>query len=260
LREEPKIIITVLDLPQAISGINAVKENLRQGKKIVELLIARGKDTGRLREILDMAGKKGIPIRFRDEFHLDKISPNIPHQGVIAILGDYHYFSLEDLVEISISSKRKRLLVAADHITDAGNLGSLIRTVEFFGVHGLILPRDRSASITDVVHKRSAGGSAFIPVSRVINLARTLKQLSDKGFWIIGAAGESKTSIYEFDWDRDLVLVVGSESKGLSMVVREQCHHLVSIPRWGHLDSLNVSVAAGIILSEIVRKRGENCM
>jgi 23S rRNA (guanosine2251-2'-O)-methyltransferase len=248
-------------LPQAISGINAVKENLRQGKKsISELLVARGKDTGRLKEILDMAGKQGIPIRFRDRSHLDKLSPNFPHQGAIAVLDDYHYLSLEDLTETHTSSDRKGLLVAADHITDTGNLGSLIRTVEFFGVNGLILPRDRSASITDAVHKRSAGGSAFLPVARVINLARTLKQLSDKGFWIIGAAGESKTSIYEFDWDRSLVLVVGSESKGLSMAARKQCHDLVSIPKRGRLDSLNVSVAAGAILSEIVRQRGEKCM
>ena len=248
----------VLDLPQAISGINAVKENLRQGQNIKELLIAKEKKVGRLSEILDMAQEKGIPIRHTDGFQLDKISPNLPHQGVIAILADYRYFPLEDLIEMSVSSKTKGLLIAADHITDAGNLGSVIRTVEFFGVDGLILPRDRSASITDVVHKRSAGGSAFLPVARVINLARTLKQLSDKGFWIIGSAGESKASIYEFDWNRDLVLVLGNESKGLSAVVRKQCHHLVGIPKWGQLDSLNVSVAAGIILSEIVRQRGEN--
>jgi 23S rRNA (guanosine2251-2'-O)-methyltransferase len=120
------------------------------------------------------------------------------------------------------------------------------------------LPKDRSASVTDTVHKRSAGGSAYLPISRVVNLARTLGHLADKkGLWIIGAAGESKTNIYEFDWNRDLVLVLGSEDKGLSKVIKDQCHHLVSIPRLGHLNSLNVSVAAGIILSEIVRQRGE---
>ena len=252
--------LLVLDLPQAISGINAVKENLRQGRKIAEILIAEGKKIERLREILDMAERKGIPIRFKDRLHLDEISPDYPHQGVIAILRDYHYFPIEDLVETSLSSEGKGLLVAADHITDAGNLGSLIRTMEFFGVHGLILPRDRSASITDAVHKRSAGGSAFLPVAKVVNLARTLKQLAGKGFWIIGAAGESESHIYEFDWDRDLVLVLGNESKGLSMVVRDQCHHLISIPGWGHLDSLNVSVAAGVILSEIARQKRGNRM
>jgi 23S rRNA (guanosine2251-2'-O)-methyltransferase len=210
-----------------------------------------------VREILDIAREKGIPIRFKDRIYLDKILPNFSHQGVIAILSNYSYFHLEDLIKIAIGSKKRGLLLIADHLTDTGNLGSLIRTAEFFGVQGLILPRDRSASITDTVHKRSAGGSAYLPVARVVNLARTLRQLADEGLWIVGAAGESKTKIYEFDWNRDLVLVLGSEGRGLSRVLRDQCHHLVSIPRLGHLNSLNVSVAAGTILSEIVRQRAD---
>jgi len=242
-------------VPQAISGINAVKENLREGKGIVELLVARGRKIERVREILDMARAKGIPIRYKDKIYLDKISSGFSHQGVLAIVGNYRYFHLEDLLRTALGGEKKGLLLAADHITDAGNLGSLIRTAEFFGVQGLILPRDRSASVTDAVHKRSAGGSAYLPVSRVVNLARALEQLASKGLWIVGAAGESKTNIYEFDWNRDLVLVVGTEDKGLSRVTRDQCHHLVSIPRLGHLNSLNVSVAAGTILSEILRQR-----
>lgn len=245
-------------MPQIISGLNAVKENLRQGKGIVELLIAKGKKIERLREILDIATQRKIPVRFKDRLYLDKISPDFPHQGVIAILSRYSYRHLDDLVEYTIANKNNGLLIATDHITDTGNLGSLIRTAEFFGAQGLILPKDRSASITDAVHKRSAGGSAYLPVAKVVNLARTLKQLAEKNFWIVGASGESSTNIYEFDWNRDLVLVVGNEGKGLSRVVKEQCHHLVSIPRLGYLTSLNVSVAAGIILSEIVRQRGSS--
>lgn len=244
-------------MPKVISGINAVKENLRECKGIVELLIARGRKIERMREILDIAREKRIPIRFKDRIYLDKILPNFSHQGVIAILCNYSYFHLEDLIKIAIGSKKRGLLLIADHLTDTGNLGSLIRTAEFFGVQGLILPRDRSASITDTVHKRSAGGSAYLPVARVVNLARTLRQLADEGLWIVGAAGESKTKIYEFDWNRDLALVLGSEGRGLSRVLRDQCHHLVSIPRLGHLNSLNVSVAAGTILSEIVRQRAD---
>jgi len=245
-------------LRQAISGINAVKENLREGKGIVELLIASGRKIVRMREIVDMAREKGIPIRYRDRIYLDKISPNLSHQGVIAIVSNYSYFHLEDLIKVALASEKKGLLLVADHITDTGNLGSLMRTAEFFGVQGLILPRDRSASITDTVHKRSAGGSAYLPVAKVVNLARALEQLANEGLWIVGATGESKADIYEFDWNRDLALVVGSEGKGLSRVVRDQCHHLVSIQRLGHLNSLNVSVAAGIILSEIVRQRGHS--
>ncbi len=245
-------------MPQVISGINAIKENLREGKGIAELLVSRGRKVERLREILDMAREKRIPIRFKERLYLDKISSDFCHQGVIAILSNYTYFPLEDLIRDALVDERRGLLLVADHITDTGNLGSLIRTAEFFGVQGLILPRDRSASITDSVHKRSAGGSAYLPVARVVNLARALKQLQDEGLWIVGAVGGSKTSIYGFDWKRDLVLVLGSEGKGLSKVVRDRCHHLVSIPKLGHLNSLNVSVAAGIILSEIVRQRGNS--
>lgn len=244
-------------MPHTISGINTVKETLRQGKKIAELFVARGKRVGRLREILDMATQKGIPIKLKDRLTLDKLSPHLPHQGVIAIVSEYTYFTVEDLISLSLANKRRGLLIAADHITDAGNLGSLIRTGEFFGAHGLIVPKDRSASVTETVHKRSAGGSAYLPIAKVVNLARTLKQLADNDFWIVGTAGKSETSIFEFDWNRDIVLVVGSEGKGLSVIVRNQCHHLVSIPQLGHLDSLNVSVAAGVILSEIIRQRGD---
>ena len=256
---EIPIIIKVGNLPQVISGINAVKENLRKGEGIVELFIAKGKKIERLREILDIATQKKIPIRFKDRLYLDKISPSSSHQGVIAVLNTYNYLYFNDLIERVISNKNKGLLIAADHITDTGNLGSLIRTAEFFGVQGLILPKDRSASITDAVHKRSAGGSAYLPVTKVVNLARALKQLADKNIWVVGATGESSTNIYEFDWNRDLVLVMGNESKGLSRVVRDQCHHLVSIPQLGKLASLNVSVATGIILSEIVRQRDTGC-
>ncbi len=243
-------------MAQVIFGINAVKENLREGKEIAEVLVSKRRGIGRLTEILDMAREKRIPIRFKDRLYLDKLSPGSSHQGVIAIMRNYSYFRLDELIEGARANRGKALLLIADHITDAGNLGSLIRTAEFFGVHGLILPRDRSASISDTVHKRSAGGSAFLRVARVTNLARSLSQLDDQGFWIVGAAGEGKTNIYEFDWNRDLALVMGSEGKGLSNVVRDRCHHLVSIPRLGRLNSLNVSVAAGIILSEIVRQRG----
>jgi len=252
---EISIIIKVGNLPQVISGINAVKENLRKSEGIVELFIAKGKKIERLQEILDIATQKKIPIRFKDRLYLDKISSISSHQGIIAILNTYKYLYFNDLIERAVSDKNKGLLIAADHITDTGNLGSLIRTAEFFGVQGLILPKDRSASITDAVHKRSAGGSAYLPVTKVVNLARALKQVANENFWVIGAAGESGTNIYEFDWNRDLVLVMGNERKGLSRVVKDQCHHLVSIPQSGKLASLNVSVATGIILSEIVRQR-----
>jgi 23S rRNA (guanosine2251-2'-O)-methyltransferase len=243
-------------LADVIYGINAVKEALKQGLGIVELFISRGRKITGVTEILDLAREKDVPIKFRERIYLDKLSPSPFHQGVVAIPGKYAYRTIEDLTKTSLSQSPNGILIAADHITDPGNLGSLIRTAEFFGVHGLILPKDRSASITDTVHKRSAGGTAYLPVARVVNLAQTLRQVADKGLWVVGAEGGSTTSIYAFDWSRDLVLVLGSEDKGISRVVKNQCHQIVGIPQFGHLNSLNVSVAAGIILSEIVRQRG----
>jgi len=243
-------------LSQVICGVNAVMEILKQHRGVIGLFIAKGRTSGRIREILDLAREKEVTIAFKDRIFLDKLSSGTAHQGILAIIGTYSYCTAEDLVVTALAQKTQALLLAADHITDPGNLGSLIRTAEFFGVHGLILPKDRSASITDTVHKRSAGGTAYLAVARVVNLARTLKQLADKGIWLVGAEGKSETSLYNFDWSRNLVLVLGSEERGLSKVVRNLCHHLVSIPRLGHIDSLNVSVAAGIILSEIVRQRG----
>jgi 23S rRNA (guanosine2251-2'-O)-methyltransferase len=244
-------------MSRVIFGVNAVNEALKEGTGVVRLFIARGRSLERLREILRVARLRGVPISFRDKTYLDRLSSHCSHQGIIAISGRYHYFPLQDLIRSALNDKEKGLLLVADHITDAGNLGSLIRTAEFFGVQGLILPKDRSAPVTDAVHKKSAGASAYLPVARIANVARTLKVLADESFWIIGAAGGSATSIYDFDWCRSLVLALGSEDKGLSRLVRDRCHHLVSIPQFGRIDSLNLSVAGGIILSEILRQRSK---
>jgi 23S rRNA (guanosine2251-2'-O)-methyltransferase len=242
-------------LSQVICGVNAVTEILKHHRDVIGLFIAKGRTIGRIREILDIAREKEIPITFKDRIYLDRLSPGTSHQGIVAIIDTYNYCTAEDLIETAFAQDTKALLLAADHITDPGNLGSLIRTAEFFGVHGLILPKDRSASITETVHKRSAGGTAYLAVARVVNLARTLSLLVDKGMWLVGAEAKSRVSLYNFDWNRNLVLVLGSEERGLSKVVRGRCHHLVHIPRLGHIDTLNVSVAAGIILSEIMRQR-----
>jgi len=241
---------------QIICGINAVTETLKKSREILEIFVARGRRIERMREILELAGARDIPIRFKERVCLDRLSQGISHQGVVAVLGSYAYSTLDNILEIALSQRSKGLLVVADHIVDPGNLGSLIRTAEFFGVQGLIIPKDRSASITDIVHKRSAGGTAYLPIARVVNLDSTLRRLINEGFWVVGAEGKGSTSIYRFDWDRDAIIVLGSEQKGLSRIVRDRCHYLVRIPKIGHLESLNVSVAAGVILYEITRQRG----
>jgi len=246
-----------------IPGMHSVKEALLDSSTgIVELWISEGKDSPRVKEILNIAGRKEIPVFYKKAYILDDILPGTVHQGIVALARGHPYLDLDDLINTSLKAPGHALLIAADHITDEGNLGALIRTAVFFGTHGLVLPKDRSAKITRNLIKRSSGAYVHLPVARVVNLARALDTLNKKGFWIVGAAGESAETIYQFDWKRDLVLVLGSEDKGLSPLVRNKCHQIVGIPSLGSLDALNVSVAAGVILSEIVRQRslfrGEN--
>ena len=167
----------------------------------------------------------------------------------------FAYDDFHEIIRRSLQENPPGLLLAADHITDEGNLGALIRTAAFFETHGLIIPKDRSAQITPAVLKRASGAHLRLPTARVTNLGRALDDLTKKGFWIIGTAGEAESSIYDFDWKRPLVLVLGSEQKGLSPSTRKRCHQLVRIPSPGNVESLNVSVAGGVILSEICRQR-----
>jgi len=239
-----------------IPGLHGVREALLDNRsQIAELWISERKDSSRIKEIIDTAEIKGVPVFYKSAYILDDIMPGTVHQGIIAIALEYSYLELDGLIDASLDATGYAILIAADHITDEGNLGAIIRTAVFFGAHGLILPKDRSAKITHNVMKRSAGAYVHLPIAKVVNLVRALDALNEKGFWIIGAAGESTESIYNFDWKRNLVLVLGSEDRGLSPSVRNKCHQIVGIPSAGRLDALNVSVAAGVILSEIVRQQ-----
>lgn len=202
-----------------------------------------------------MAEGKAIPVNFKKSSDLDHLLSNITHQGIIAFAKAFQYIDLEQLIHDSLQIPGHALLIAADHITDEGNLGALIRTAVFFGAHGLIIPKDRSAQVTEQVRKRSSGAYLQLPITRVVNLGRALDTLNKKGFWIIGAAGEGTGTVYQCDWKRDVVLVLGREDKGLTDLVRKYCHQIVRIPGAGTINSLNVSVAGGVILSEIVRQR-----
>jgi 23S rRNA (guanosine2251-2'-O)-methyltransferase len=242
---------------QLIPGLHATREAIRIGTiKIGEIWIKEGRKDGRIEEIQQLAKVEGIPVRSKKGTQLDQLLPNVAHQGIIAFAPSFNYIDLNQIIRASLNASNQALVIAADHITDEGNLGALIRAAAFFKAHGLVLPKNRSAKVTERVLKRSVGSSVYLPVTRVTNLGRALDVFNKKGFWIIGATGESPDSIYQFDWKRDLVLVLGSEEKGLSHAVRDRCHQLVSIPAIGHVDSLNVSIASGVILSEINRQRG----
>ncbi len=233
-----------------------MRETLLKGQiQVNEIWIAEGKRSARAKEILQIAEDSGVPVKSKKGVFLAQLLPGIAHQGIVALAEEFAYLDFNTLIDMALNASEHALLIAADHITDEGNLGALIRTAAFFKSHGLILPKDRSAKVTEKVRKRSAGSYVHLPISRVVNLGRALDVLDRKGFWIIGAAGEAPESIYQFDWNRPLILVLGSEERGLSRLVKNRCHKLVSIPSYGQVASLNVSVASGIILAEILRQR-----
>jgi 23S rRNA (guanosine2251-2'-O)-methyltransferase len=239
-----------------IPGFHAVRETLiQEGRAVREIWIASGKKPGRTDEILRMARERNIPICFKEAAELSQRIPGVAHQGIVAVVKAFRYAGLDPIMEGALQGGSYGLILVADHITDQGNLGAIIRTAAFFGAHGIILPEDRSARVDPAMLKRSAGAYARIPVAKVVNIRRTLELLAKKGFWVIGTSGDAPTSIYQFDWKRHAALVLGNEQKGLSIPTRKLCHEIVSIPSHGVIESLNVSVSAGIILSEILRQR-----
>jgi 23S rRNA (guanosine2251-2'-O)-methyltransferase len=243
--------------PTLIPGFHGVRETLIQGRvSIREIWIATGKKPGRIRDILRIAEEHDIPVFYKEVSKLSRLLPDVAHQGIVAVAEEFSYADLNQVIETSLQDREHAVLIVADHITDEGNLGALIRTAAFFGVHGLIIPGDRSARVSARILKRSSSGYLHLPIAKVVNIGRTLDLLVKRGFWIIGASGEASTSIYSFDWGRDLALVLGNEKSGLSIPARKRCHETVSIPSSGPVESLNVSVSGGIILSEIVRQRG----
>jgi 23S rRNA (guanosine2251-2'-O)-methyltransferase len=248
--------LTVEHHTHLIPGFHAVREALENDlTRIDALWVAENASAARIREILSVAEARRIPVHFMPRAALTRLFPDTAHQGIVAVGEGFAYADLDEVADAGSASEGRRLLVAADHITDEGNLGALIRTAAFFGVQGVIIPKDRSAQVSPLVVKRSSGACGHVPVSRVVNLARTIQTLDKKGFWIVGASGDGPESVYRFDWRRDVVLAVGNEQRGLSLAVKDRCHQLVRIPRFGAVESLNVAVAAGVILSEIARQR-----
>ncbi len=239
-----------------IPGFQGVKETLEATDGAFrEIWIAQGKSSPRTTEIAKLAAAKNIPVHFKKKDYLSNIFGDVSHQGIVGIANAFAYSDFHQMLRVALGARSSALLLAADHITDSGNLGALMRTAAFFGSHGLIIPKDRSAGVTPAVLKRSAGAHGKLSVARVTNLNRALDECSQNGLWIIGAAGEAKVSVYDFDWRRPLVLVLGNEQKGLSPSTRKGCHELVAIPSFGNMESLNISVAGGVMLSEICRQR-----
>ncbi len=240
---------------QVLYGLHPVLELLKSGGKTIERIILAADKKGRpIDEITRIARKQGIPVTREDRSSLDRLAHAGNHQGVLARCREFAYSSLESILNDTEANHSRRCLLILDSITDPQNLGSLIRSAHCFGVRAVIIPKDRAAQVTPAVVKASAGSVLHTPICQVVNIAQTIEQLKEAGYWIYGADASGKESCGHLDYDGPLALVLGSEGSGLRPLVRQKCDYLVHIPMQGLVDSLNVSVAGGILLYEMTRK------
>ena len=235
-----------------IIGRNAVMEALKSGRPLDSVLIARGERQGSIGAIVARCRENGIPVKETDSRKLDAMAPN--HQGVIAIAACKDYVTLEELFAVAEEKGEPPFFIVCDELEDPHNLGAILRTAEAAGAHGVVVPRRRSVGLTGAVYKASAGAVEYVPVARVANITDALKEMKKRGMWVYGLDmdGEDWCST---DLTGAMALVVGSEGRGVSRLVRENCDFVLSLPMSGRINSLNASVACGIVLYEAARQR-----
>jgi 23S rRNA (guanosine2251-2'-O)-methyltransferase len=233
-------------------GIHAVEEALHAGSALERIVIARGRHGERMEEIVRRARERGVPVRFEDRSQLDRLANSRDHQGVIALAASRVALALEDLLE---NKSAQSLLVLLDGIEDPHNLGAIVRTALAAGADGVIIPERRAAGLSESVSRTSAGALEHLPVARVKNLVRAMEQLKEAGYWLIGLDETAKQNYTDAKFSGNIGIVLGGEGHGLHELTRKRCDFVVSIPTTGPVRSLNVSVAAGIVLFEAVRQR-----
>ncbi len=239
-----------------IWGRYPVLEALRSRRRVHRLMVAQGPRDPGLTQVLDAARRVGVPVETVSRRHLDDLSKNANHQGVMAVAAPRTYSDLDEILDSVAERGEEPFLVVLDMIQDVQNLGSLIRTAEAVGAHGIVIPEHRAAGLTPAVDKTSAGAVEFLPVARVTNITRTLDDLKKRGIWCIGLDGDAKTTYDQANLKGPIALVVGNEGKGISRLAREHCDLLIKLPMRGHVRSLNAAVAGSVALYEIWRQRG----
>ena len=237
-----------------VEGRNAVIEAFRSGKPVDKLFVLDGCQDGPVRTIIREAKKHDTIINFVTKERLDQISETKKHQGVIAYAAAYEYSEVEDMLELAKKKGEDPFLILLDNIEDPHNLGAIIRTANLAGAHGVIIPKRRAVGLTATVAKTSAGALNYTPVSKVTNLAKTMEELKEKGLWFV-CADMGGESMYRLNLTGPIGMVIGNEGDGVSRLVKEKCDFIASIPMKGDIDSLNASVAAGVLAYEIVRQR-----
>jgi 23S rRNA (guanosine2251-2'-O)-methyltransferase len=239
-----------------LTGIHAVREALEAGGALERIVIASGRHGDRVEELVRLARSKGVPVRFEDRAQIDRLAGTRDHQGVVALAAARSALALEDLLaKLAATPEKKGLIVLLDALEDPHNLGAVIRTALASGADGVVIPERRAAGLTETVARASAGALSHLSVARVNNLARAMEELKEAGFWLVGLDERAEKKYTEQDFTGPVGIVLGNEGEGLHDLVRKRCDFLVSIPTTGPVKSLNVSVAAGVVLFEVVRQR-----
>jgi 23S rRNA (guanosine2251-2'-O)-methyltransferase len=242
-----------------IYGVLPVLEALRAGQRPVErITIAEGVHEQRLRELFELARAAGVPVRRASRADVQRMAEGANHQGVVASVAAAHYHDADALLDAlasRVGTSEPPLGVVLDGVEDPRNLGAIIRTAECAGVHGLFVPERRAAGLTETVAKAAAGALEYVPVARATNIMRLVEELKERGIWTIGTSAEAALDYTAWDWSQPCALLLGGEGSGLRRLVRERCDALVRIPLRGRISSLNVSVAAGVVLYEALRQR-----
>lgn len=238
-----------------VEGRNSVTELLKSGKDINKLYVQKGEKHGSINEIIKLAKQNKVVITELDRAKLDQMSESHNHQGVIAIVPPYEYCDVDEILEYAKSKNESPFILILDGIEDPHNLGSIIRTAECSGVHGIIIPKRRSVQVNATVNKTSAGAAQYVKVARVNNLTETIKYLKENDVWIYGTDIEGKCYYNEQKYNGGVAIVIGSEGFGMSRLVKENCDFLVKIPMAGKINSLNASVSAGILMYEVFNQR-----
>lgn len=239
---------------EIIYGLNPVMEALRGSRKIFELFLAGNSSDKRMEKLLKLANERQVPVRQREKSDLQRLCGTDHHQGVALKVEPFPYADFDDVIE-SLKGADDALILVLDSVQDPHNLGALIRSAACAGAHAVVIPKDRAAGVTSAAEKASAGATETIRVAQVTNLAKTLEDLKQAGFWIYGADGAAKATPYQQDFTGPVALVIGGEGEGIRPLVRKGCDQVVSIPMQGGVNSLNASVAGGILLFEVVRQR-----
>ena len=243
-------------MSEYIVGRNPVIEYLQHRARCIEKIwVAEGSSHSRVRHIVANAQQAGIPVKRCSRRELDRIEPSVPHQGVIARVNLTRYTDLPSILAKIQNRETDALLVMLDGVQDPRNLGAILRTADAANADAVLIPKNRAVGITPAVHKASAGAAEHVPIARVTNIAQTIDRLKKAGIWVVGSAGDASCPYTDADFKVPLGLVLGSEGAGIRKRVKQKCDYLVHLPMLGQIDSLNVSVAAGILLYEVLRQR-----